>query len=246
MKAGEAFALLLLADVKEELEHDIPAVPQLPLELVDGTNGGTVLIAGDVAVQVFADCAFHPAGIIEHDLSVFGNRRRILIQEGITLLRLGQNHRRDDVIKARVDLADQIVDKAALSGRCPAFDQHDDRELCFADQLLLGDEALAKCAGFRLQGFGCLVLCLRLFGRRRFRRLRGVRLHHFSRIPLFRRYSLGLWLQFLFFGLFYLGFLVRFCFFSRVFGFLFALHRFQSFPQAFYGEVCFILIPGFV
>ena len=153
----EPLALLVLVNMQEELQNQIAAVAQLTLEFVDRADPFLILFLGDVTAEELPHRALHPAGVIEHDLAVLRDRLGILIQEGIALFLLRQHHRGDDVVEAGIDLADQLVDEAALSGSGPAFDQHDDRQFLVADQLLLRQKPLPQRLDLSLQGCAVFI-----------------------------------------------------------------------------------------
>ena len=138
--------------MQEELQDQVAAVTQLTLKLIDRADTFLILLFGDVAAEELPHCPLHPAGIIEHDLPVLRDCLGILIEEGVALFFLRQHHRGDDIVKAGIDLADQLVDEAALAGGSPALHQYDNRELLITDQLLLRQQSLAQRPDLCLQG----------------------------------------------------------------------------------------------
>ena len=153
------FVLFVPVDVQEELQHQITAVAQLALELVDRADPLFILLPRDVTAQVFPDRALHPARVIKHDLPVFGDGGCILIQEGVTLFPFREHHRGNHIVEAGVDLADEGADHASLSRGSPALEQDDNGQLCLADQLLLCNQALTQGLDLAFQFLVVFVLC---------------------------------------------------------------------------------------
>ena len=134
-QALQTLILFLFVDMDKDLQEQIASVAELALKLIDRAHTPLEFLFGDFPVQIFADDILHPAGIHEQDFSVFRDRRGIRVQERITGFLFGHNHRGDDIVKARVQFADQLLDQTALSGGCPALNENQDRDL-FVPQLL--------------------------------------------------------------------------------------------------------------
>ena len=159
-QGAHALALLVAVDIHKELQQQIAAVPQLAFKLVHRADALLVLLPGDLPVHVLAHAVLHPAGVVEHNLSVFRDGLGIGVEEGIARFALRRDDWGDHVIKARIQLADQLVDQTALARSGPALHQHDDGQTLGADRLLQTHQMLAHCLDLRLQLGGFLFFTL--------------------------------------------------------------------------------------
>ena len=151
VKGFKPFQLFFTVNVKEKLQNDITAVPKLTFKFVDGADSVFVFVIGYFPADIFPDQVFHPAGIQEHDFSVFRNCAGIWIQKGITAFTFSCDRRRNNVIEARIDFADQFLDQASLSGGRPSFQQNKDRNLFFTHVLQHTKEPASVFPDFSVQ-----------------------------------------------------------------------------------------------
>ena len=150
-------ALLFLAgDVQEKADHQIAVVAELALKPLDAVQALLELVFIQPAADPVPHGLFHPAGIQELQLAIFGDVGKIPPQPGAAAFGFGGVVKGDDVVKAGVQVADQLADQASLSRRAPALNEYDDGELVFPDGKLLG--------GKPLQSLGCQLFAECLVG----------------------------------------------------------------------------------
>ena len=129
----DALFLLFLADVEEELQHQVPVVGEGPLEPLDAVHPLGVGLAVQLVGLQLLDGLVHPAGVQEGDLL------EETVEEGLAglLLRGGGGHG-EHLEKPGIDIADDLPDDAALPGSAPSLDEHQHRQLLLLEQHLLG------------------------------------------------------------------------------------------------------------
>ena len=146
----DARELFLARNMQKELHNDISVVAQLPLKDVARIHAALVFLRGDLPAQVFIDAVFHPAGVHKKELAVFRQRLEELPEERIALLVFRHALIDGHAIKARVHLADKLVDEMTLSRAVPALHKNDHGQFCRHDALLLRRELFAEPVDFRL------------------------------------------------------------------------------------------------
>ena len=153
----ETFALLLLADMEEELEDDIPVIGELPLIALDGLDVGhedlaellclpLALKAGKciLVIDPFAHLAQGapiPTLVEDRERAMHARLRPERLDEGEPLLLLGGLVRRHvDREGAGIEIADEVADAAALARCIPALEEHDGGNLLADGSLLQQDQ----------------------------------------------------------------------------------------------------------
>ena len=152
-EGAETLVLLLFVDVQEDLEQEIAPVPQLAFKLIDAADAALVFLLRDLQPQDLADGVFHPAGIQEDQLAVLRDGGGIGIEEGIACFALRDYDWGDHVIETGIDLADDLLDQAALAGGGPALQQHEHGEFGLPEELLLHDQPGAQFLDLRVERF---------------------------------------------------------------------------------------------
>ncbi len=139
----DALLLLLLADVEEELQHQVAVVGKAPLEPLYAVYPLDVLLVVQAAVQPLLHDLIHPAGIQKRELPGLGDLLEEPVEEGLAplLLRGGGGHG-EHLEEPGVDVPDDLADGAALARGAPALDEHQHRQLLVLQQHLLGLQLL--------------------------------------------------------------------------------------------------------
>ena len=141
--------LLLFTNLEKELQHQITVVRQLSFETLYALNTLRILLIRQFAPKSSLRHLIHPAGIQEFKLPGFRNFYKVPIQERLPLLFLCRCGHGSHLEESGIDIFNNSADSAALTGRTPAFDQHQHRELMLLDLHLESTKLLLR----RIQSF---------------------------------------------------------------------------------------------
>ena len=160
-QGAEPLLLLLPIDAQEDLQQEIPSVPELTLEFRCAADIFPILFPGDLPSEIPAHRTFHPPGIVEHELPVFRDLLGIGPEEGIPIVLRRSHGGGNHVVKPGIQLADELSDEAALARGGPALHQNDHRQARVPQFHLLSRQSLPQ--GFDLRPKRLFFLGLVLF-----------------------------------------------------------------------------------
>ena len=104
----EAFLLLLLTDLEEELHDKITVINERSLRLVDRVDHLLIFIVVEIIFNARVRNLFHPEGVVERELALLRDLLHVAVKKRISEFLLGRLRESLYPEKSRVDILDDL------------------------------------------------------------------------------------------------------------------------------------------